>query len=87
MDVGEKCMLDESVGKSGRENPYTLVEISDVGCFRCGAPASTQWQICSDGGIYRPLCKWCDIELNKICLEFLGFKDVDEKMLAYFCDM
>jgi hypothetical protein len=52
----------------GRRKPYTAIGIARLACFRCGAAARTQWQICSDGNIYRPVCLPCDVELNRMVL-------------------
>jgi hypothetical protein len=67
----------------GRKEPYTEAGIKRIPCFRCGKPASYQWQICSDGRLYRPLCKECDIALNEMVLQWMGFKDWEEKMRQY----
>jgi hypothetical protein len=66
-----------------RKIPYTKIGIKRLKCFRCGAPAFYQWQICSDGNVYRPICKKCDIELNKLVLQFMKFPDWEEKMKKY----
>lgn len=57
-----------------RKKPYTEIGISRMKCFRCGKPANQQWQICSNGNLYCPICDKCDIELNKIVLKFMGFR-------------
>ena len=66
-----------------RTKPYTQIGIERLKCFRCGAKAKQQWQICSDNNIYRPICDKCDIELNECVLKFMGFKDWEEKMEEY----
>ena len=66
-----------------RTKPYTAIGIKRKKCIRCGKQAATQWQICSDGNQYRPLCTDCDIELNKTVLEFMGFKN-SEKMIENY---
>lgn len=66
-----------------RIKPYTANGIKRKKCFRCGKPAKYQWQICSDGNQYRPICEECDIELNKMVLQFMGFPDWKEKLEAY----
>ena len=55
-----------------RKNPYSKAGLKRLKCVRCGKPASAQWQICSDGNNYRPLCDDCDIDLNRIVLEWAG---------------
>lgn len=66
-----------------RKKPYTMCGILRMKCFRCGKPAKYQWQICSDGNVYRPICEECDIELNKLVLQFMGFPDWEEKIDKY----
>jgi len=67
----------------GRKKPYTAIGISRVPCFRCGQPASQQWNICSDNGVHRPVCRECDIALNELVLRWMGFEDWEEKMRHY----
>lgn len=62
-----------SFKKLGKKKPYTEEEISSKPCFRCGKKSYYQWNICADGK-YHPVCKECDIELNKLVLDFMGFK-------------
>lgn len=66
-----------------RMKPYTSIGITRVKCFRCGNKACTQWQICSDGGQFRPLCKECDIALNALVLDFMNFPDKTQLMAKY----
>lgn len=66
-----------------RTKPYTEIGIRRMKCFRCGKPARFQWQICSDGNVYRPVCLACDFELNEMVLRWAGFPDWEEKMRAY----
>lgn len=66
-----------------RRKPYTALGLARMPCVRCGARASSQWQICADGRVYRPVCNDCDRALNRMVLEWAGFSDVDEKMAAY----
>lgn len=54
-----------------RKQPYTELGIKRLKCIRCGDPATRQWQICSDGNNYRPLCDKCDIHLNLHVLVFM----------------
>lgn len=68
---------------SARKTPYTEKGIRRLKCFRCGKPARTQWEICSDNNTYRPLCLRCDYELNKTVLEFMGFDDTEKKLEGY----
>lgn len=55
-----------------RRNPYTSKGISRVPCFKCGKPSTQQWQVCSLDNEYKGLCTECDIELNRLVLEFVG---------------
>lgn len=66
-----------------RKKPYTVIGIRRLKCFRCGKQAKYQWQICSDGNVYRPICEDCDIALNELVLSFMGFEDKEEKMVRY----
>lgn len=66
-----------------RRKPYTVIGISRCKCFRCGAKAMYQWQICADGNVYRPVCLKCDVELNEVVLKFMGFPDWEAKMESY----
>lgn len=54
-----------------RKKPYTEQGISRKNCIRCGEQALYQWQICSDGNNYRPVCGQCDIEMNAMVLKFM----------------
>lgn len=63
-----------------RKKPYTETGIRRLKCFRCGARAQFQWSICADLNQYRPICLECDIALNELVLEFMGFEN-REKMI------
>jgi len=67
------------LAKYQRLKPYTTIGIKCKKCFRCGGQAIFQWQICSDGNQYRPICLECDIELNGMVLQWLG------SAMAWFC--
>ena len=69
-----------------RRHPYTDRGIRRMRCIRfavCGNKAATQWQICADGRVYRPVCWPCDVELNRMVLEWAGDPEAVEKMAAY----
>ena len=66
-----------------RKTPYTETGIKRMKCFKCGGKAHAQWQICSDGNQWRPICKQCDIDLNRLVLEWLGVTDIGDKMQKY----
>lgn len=63
-----------------RKKPYTETGIRRLKCFRCGARAQFQWSICADLNQYRPICLECDVALNELVLEFMGFEN-REKMI------
>jgi hypothetical protein len=69
--------------KHGRRKPYTEAGIRRLPCFRCGAPAEHQWQICSDDSLYRPICVACDVALNELVLRWMGFPDWEAKIERY----
>ena len=66
--------------------PYAVYELSAVDCFRCGMPATTQWQVCADNNTYRPLCRSCDLDLNAMVLEWMGHPDQARLMARYIVD-
>ena len=66
-----------------RTKPYTAIGIRRLKCFRCGARAGATWQICSDGGIFRPICHQCDVELNYWVLRWMNFPDWEAKFKQY----
>lgn len=68
---------------TNRETPYTAAGIKRRPCARCGKPASTQWQVCADGSVYRPLCTACDVALNALVLKWAGDPLVDVKVAHY----
>lgn len=70
-----------------RTKPYTERGLRRLNCFRCGNNAHAQWQICADGNQYRPICVMCDIDLNRLVLEFMRDPEVEMKMAIYESDM
>lgn len=66
-----------------RKKPYTQLGIKRVPCFRCNKPSKYQWNICSDGNIFRGLCEKCDIGLNKAVLKYLKDPDWEYKIQKY----
>ena len=70
-----------------RRKPYTEIGIKRLKCFRCKKNAHTQWQICADRNQWRPICVMCDIDLNRLVLEFMRDPDVERKMAIYESDM
>ena len=69
--------------RTRRKEPYTELGLKKFGCIRCGCPATTQWQICSDGNNYRPLCTSCDIRLNEMVLKWMDHPKWAEKINQY----
>lgn len=67
----------------GRTKPYTEIGIARLKCFRCGAKAEHQWQICANANRYLPICLECDIELNHLVIDFMNFPNRRELMTAY----
>lgn len=55
----------------GRKEPYTQTGIRRMPCVRCRAPAQTQWQICADGRLHRPICNDCDVALNELVMRWV----------------
>lgn len=79
-----KATLRDLVPKRhGRRRPYTQAGIRRLLCFRCGQKAEHQWSICADGNLQRPICQSCDVELNKLVLEWAGDPEADAKIAAY----
>jgi len=78
-------MDDKTWPLHGRKEPYTEIGVRRLPCFRCGRPSRYQWQICSDGNIYRPICEACDVELNVLVLNFMRFpaSEIAAKTEAY----
>ncbi len=69
--------------RAGRRKPYTDAGVRRLRCVRCSKPSHAQWNACADGGMHRPSCQGCDIDLNRLALEFMRDPDVDAKMDAY----
>lgn len=71
----------------GRRRPYTERGLRRRPCVRCGAPSEHQWKVrsCAAGGPeeYRGLCTPCDLDLNRLVLEFFRVEDIDAVLAAY----
>lgn len=67
----------------GRKEPYTERGISRIPCVRCGEPSKYQWSICANRGRNLGVCPKCDIELNRIFLDFANFANKQELLDAY----
>ena len=48
------------------------IDVHQGRCFRCGKPAHAIWSICGDGK-NRLLCADCDLLVNRLALEWVGF--------------
>lgn len=75
--------------KHGRKKPYTESGVRRLPCSRCGNMASHQWQVCADNNLWRPLCVSCDIELNRLVLDWMGDPELESKIESYkkqMCD-
>ena len=69
--------------KRKRTKPYSGIGIRRIPCSRCGAASAHQWQVCADGNQYRGICLECDIDLNRIVLEFFKIPNRGELMNEY----
>lgn len=69
--------------RHGRRQPYTVIGVKRLPCYRCGSRAGHQWQICADRNLYRPICIACDVALNRLVLGFMGDPDIETKMAYY----
>jgi len=66
-----------------RNTPYTAIGIVKLKCIRCGRPAKYQWQICSDGNNYRPLCGNCDAAINRLVLRWMKHPNASKLISEY----
>ena len=71
-----------------RLKPYTTIGIRRMKCFRCGAKALHQWNICADNSAtgraqFRPVCLECDIALNYLILSWARFPNAHAMGRAY----
>ena len=76
-------LKDIAPRRHGRKEPYTEAGVRRLPCVRCREPARFQWNACSDGNLWRPLCLACDVELNRWVLEWMGDPDAEAKAKAY----
>lgn len=68
-----------------RRTPYTQIGIRRLTCARrgCRNRASQQWQICADRNVYRPICGECDVALNRLVIDFMGWAGRERALRAY----
>lgn len=69
--------------RTRRRDPYTCIGIRRLKCIRCGGTPSEQWSACADRNNWRPLCISCDVELNRMVLEWMGHPDAAAAMQDY----
>lgn len=77
MKLNDLTILENSSWEASKKSPYKEDEISKNKCIRCEGQAKYQRQICSDDNNYRPICASCDIELNKLVLNFMKHPNKD----------
>ena len=66
-----KVARGESLSRRvGRRKPYTDKGIRRLRCQRCSASATATWNCCANDNLHIPLCLDCDIELNRLTMEF-----------------
>ena len=67
-----------------RRKPYTTTGVKRIPCVRgCGRRGHASWNICADGGVYRAVCKQCDVELNELVMRW-AFGDTREDDLRKY---
>lgn len=67
----------------GRWYPYTEAGISRIPCIHCGEPSRQQWQVCANANQYVGVCNKCDLELNRIMLDFMDIPNREELFQRY----
>jgi len=67
---------------TGRHKLYTKIGLRRLSCVRCGDPAARQVRFSVDG-LWKPVCRQCDEELQLIFLVYLGDPDIDSKIERY----
>jgi NAD-dependent SIR2 family protein deacetylase len=60
-----------------------MIGIKRKRCIRCGERAHAQWDVCALGNRKLPVCKACDVGLNRSALEYMRIPGVSEIMAAY----
>jgi hypothetical protein len=68
---------------AGRKKPYTQIGISRVPCSRCAKPSRFQWQVCANDNRWLGVCTDCDIELNRVALDFMRVPNGEALLAAY----
>jgi len=67
----------------GRKKPYTDIGIKRIPCARCGKPSRQQWQVCANDNLYLGVCDNCDVELNRVVLDFMKVPNRKTLMKRY----
>lgn len=73
------------MNRIGRRKPYTASGIRRLKCQRCGERAYAQWDCCANDNLKVPVCLDCDIELNRLALEFFRIPE-RVMLLAIYID-
>lgn len=66
-----------------RRQPYTAIGIKRKRCVRCGEKAHAQWNVCALGKQHFPVCKQCDIGLNRLAVKYMRVPDGGAKLQDY----
>lgn len=66
-----------------RRKPYTAIGIRRVRCLRCGGWAHATWSPCVLFNRHEPICKACDVNLNRIVIEWLGLDPTAVHVLMF----
>lgn len=66
-----------------RTKPYTALGIRRLKCVKCGEQAEHQWRICSTGK-WTPVCKGCDLEINRKVAEWAFGKSAARPLIAKY---
>lgn len=61
----------------------TTGEVRRRRCVRCHRRADAVWQACADGNRERPICRPCDVALNRLVLRWMRDARWREKMRRY----
>ena len=67
----------------GRLKPYTERGIARIPCSRCGAASDRQWQVCANGNRYLGVCRRCDVEVNRLVLDFFRVPEREKLLERY----
>lgn len=71
---------------TGRRKPYTEAGIKRVPCAHCDKPSAHQWTLrpCAGKRTHRVgLCTPCDLELNRLTLDFMRLAGREQLLAKY----